>query len=84
MWPRHPQQKKQFFPDLPLIEGDQVVKLDPDQSQLTTMYAERAVRFIERHRDSPFFLYVAPAMPHVPLFVSDDTRARAAAGCTAT
>ena len=70
MWPRHPE-KKQFFPDLPLIEGDQVVKLDPDQSQLTTMYAERAVQFIERHRDSPFFLYVAPAMPHVPLFVSD-------------
>ena len=69
MWPRHPQQKD-FYPDLPLIEGDRVVKLDPDQSQLTTMYTERAVRFIERNRDKPFFLYVAHAMPHVPLFVS--------------
>jgi arylsulfatase A-like enzyme len=69
MWPRHPQQKN-FYPDLPLMEGDKVVKLDPDQSQLTTMYTERAVRFIERNRERPFFLYVAHAMPHVPLFVS--------------
>ena len=69
MWPRHPQ-RKNFFPDLPLMEGDRVVKLDPDQSQLTTMYTERAVRFIERNRERPFFLYVAHAMPHVPLFVS--------------
>jgi arylsulfatase A-like enzyme len=70
MWPKHPQQKN-FYPDLPLMEGDRVAKLDPDQSQLTTMYTERAVRFIERNRERPFFLYVAHAMPHVPLFVSD-------------
>lgn len=69
MWPRHPQQKD-FYPDLPLIEGDRVVELDPDQSQLTTRYTERAVRFIERNRDKPFFLYVAHTMPHVLLFVS--------------
>jgi arylsulfatase A len=69
MWPHHPQQKN-FYPDLPLMDGDRVVKLDPDQSQLTTMYTERAVRFIERNRERPFFLYVAHAMPHVPLFVS--------------
>ena len=69
MWPRHPQQKD-FYPDLPLIEGDEVVKLDPDQTQLTTSYTDRAVSFIERHRNTPFFLYVPHAMPHVPLFVS--------------
>jgi arylsulfatase A len=69
MWPRHPTQKD-FYPDLPLVDGNDVIKLDPDQSQLTTMYTERAVRFVERHRDKPFFLYLAHAMPHVPLFVS--------------
>ena len=58
MWPRHPQQKN-FYPDLPLIEGDTVVKLDPDQSQLTTWYTEHAVEFIERNGTKPFFLYVA-------------------------
>ena len=70
MWPRHPQ-RKEFFPPLPLIEGDTVVRLDPDQSQLTRMYTERAVKFVERNRNSSFFLYLAHTMPHVPLFVSD-------------
>lgn len=70
MWPRHPQQKN-FYPDLPLLEGDEVLEHDPDQAQLTRRYTERAVQFIERNRDRPFFLYVPHAMPHVPLFVSD-------------
>ena len=50
MWPRHPTQKD-FYPDLPFIEGNKVTRLDPDQSQLTTWYTERAVSFIERNRD---------------------------------
>jgi choline-sulfatase len=79
MWPRHPQQKG-FYPELPLIDGDKVVKLDPDQSQLTTTYTERAVRFVERNRDTPFFLYLAHAMPHVPLFVSNKHRNTTAHG----
>jgi arylsulfatase A len=79
MWPRHPQQKN-FYPDLPLIEGDQVVKLDPDQTQLTTWYTERAVSFIERNKDKPFFLYVPHTMPHVPLFVSDKFKGKTARG----
>ena len=69
MWPHHPQQKN-FYPDLPLIEGDEVAELDPDQSQLTKRYTERAVSFIERNRERPFFLYVPHSMPHVPLFAS--------------
>jgi arylsulfatase len=79
MWPRHPTQGD-FYPDLPLIDGNDVVKLDPDQSQLTTMYTERAVRFIERHRDAPFFLYLAHSMPHVPLFVSDKHKGKSGQG----
>jgi arylsulfatase A len=79
MWPRHPTQKN-FYPDLPLIDGNDVVKLDPDQTQLTTMYTERAVTFIERNRSRPFFLYLAPAMPHVPLFVSDRFKGKSGQG----
>jgi arylsulfatase A-like enzyme len=79
MWPRHPQQKD-FYPDLPLIDGNTIVKLDPDQTQLTTMYTERAVAFIERNREKPFFLYVAHAMPHVPLFVSEKYKDRTTQG----
>ena len=69
MWPHHPQQKN-VFPDLPLIEGDKVIATDPDQSRLTATYTERAVSFVERNRDKPFFLYLPHTMPHVPLFVS--------------
>lgn len=67
MWPKHPTAK---FPDLPLIEGEKTVALNPDQSNLSRWYAERAVKFIESNKDRPFFLYVPHAMPHVPLFVS--------------
>jgi arylsulfatase A-like enzyme len=69
MWPRHPENKG-YYPDLPLFDGDRIVQLDPDQSQLTRQYTDRAVRFIEQHRGRPFFLYLAHTMPHVPLFAS--------------
>ncbi len=79
MWPNHPQQKN-FYPELPLIEGDQVAKLNPDQSQLTTWYTEHAVSFIERNKDKPFFLYVPHTMPHVPLHVSAKFKGKTARG----
>ena len=79
MWPRHPE-RGTFFPDLPLIEGDEVARVDPDQSQLTTWYTERAVKFVENHRNQPFFLYVPHSMPHVPLFVSDKFKGKTAGG----
>ncbi len=51
-----------------------------DQTQLTTWATERAVSFITRHRDQPFFLYVAHSMPHVPLFCSDKFLGKSGAG----
>ena len=83
MWPLHPnyaklpknaQRRKQGYPELPLIEGNRVIDNEvtgDDQAQLTTRYTERAVAFIEQHRDQPFFLYLPHSMVHVPLFVSD-------------
>jgi arylsulfatase len=67
MWPRHPQ-NPDYYPDLPLMDGDSVVQLDPDQAQLTRWYTDRAVRFIDDAVGEPFFLYLAHSMPHVPLF----------------
>jgi arylsulfatase A-like enzyme len=68
MWPKHPTNRS--FPDLPLIEGEKTIALNPDQRNLTTWYAEHAVDFIKKNKDRPFFLYVAHNMPHVPLHVS--------------
>lgn len=74
MWPEHPEAKPGSFPPLPLFDGERVMNPNvshADQRQLTTQYTERAVSFIERHKDQPFFFYLAHTMPHVPLHVSD-------------
>ncbi|RPI22090.1 MAG: arylsulfatase [Acidobacteria bacterium] len=78
MWPRHPEDKS--YPPLPLIDGTRIVARDPDQTQLTKWYTERAVSFIERHRDKPFLLYVAHSMPHVPLHVSEKFKGHSKSG----
>jgi len=69
MWPFHPTSSTNY-PPLPLYENEKVIELMPDQRQLTTSYTARAVKFIERNKEKPFFLYVPHNMPHVPLYVS--------------
>ena len=68
---------------LPLIEGDSVIIPNVTQevrSQLTTMYTERAVKFIKANARKPFFLYLAHTMPHVPLAVSDKFKGKSEQG----
>ncbi len=78
MWPHHPTNKS--FPDLPLIEGEKIIEYNPDQTQLTTWYTERAVKFIEANKDRPFFVYLPHSMVHVPLFVSDKFKGKSRKG----
>jgi arylsulfatase A-like enzyme len=71
------------YPYPPLIEGnDKVseVRTQADQDRLTTLYTERAVRFIEKNGGRPFFLYVPHSMPHVPLGVSENFRGKSRQG----
>lgn len=77
MWPNHPTAK---FPKLPLIEGEKTIEENPDQTRLTTWYTERAVKFIDKNKDRPFFLYVPHSMPHVPLHVSDKFKGKSERG----
>ena len=79
MWPFHPQYE---FPDLPLIEGNEIIGYNTDQTRLTTDYTTHAVDFINRNSASktPFFLYIAHNMPHVPLAVSDRFKGKSAQG----
>jgi arylsulfatase len=92
-WPSHPQLITNFppsvvatkpaYPKLPIYEGDKVYREEmtiPDLNDLTTSYANRAVKFIEANRARPFFLYLAHSMPHVPLGVSDKFRGKSALG----
>lgn len=92
MWPLHPDfvklpkdlaKRKSGYPNLPMIEGDRVVDAEvtgEDQARLTTLYTERAVSFIERNKERPFFFYLAHSMPHVPLFVSEKFKGKSAKG----
>jgi len=79
MSPLHPL-GPDLFPALPLFDGEEVVELDPDQSQLTRRLTARAIDFIGRHAGEPFFVYLAHPMPHVPIFASAAFRGRSAAG----
>ncbi len=71
------------FPPLPLIEGNEKVgefRTLEDQAGITTLYTERAVRFINQNRKNPFFIYLAHSMPHVPLAVSSKFKGKSDQG----
>jgi arylsulfatase A len=75
MWSHHPQNDRYKFGDLPLMEGPKIVNsaLTPeDQTTLTKRFTERALSFIDKNVDNPFFVYLAHPQPHVPLFASKD------------
>lgn len=65
---------------LPLIDGEKIVELDPDQSQFTRRLTERACAFLTTNKDRPFFLYLPHIMPHVPIFASEKFKGRSARG----
>lgn len=81
MWPNHPQQGEVFnFPDLPTLEGNEVVGYNTDQTKFTTDYTTRSVNFIKKNKNKPFLLYLAHSMPHVPLAVSDKFKGKSQQG----
>lgn len=55
-----------------LMENDDRHEYPVVQATLTGRYTERAIDFIERNRDRPFFLYLPHAMPHKPLACSEE------------
>ena len=55
---------------VPLMRDEEVIEYPADQSTLTQRYTEAAVTFIKTNRDTPFFLYLAHTMPHIPLYAS--------------
>jgi len=75
MWLHHPG-NPEFWSQWPLqywVNGEITIDTvqKEDQKMLSTWYTEKAVDFIKRNKEEPFFLYVPHSMPHVPLFVSD-------------
>ena len=53
--------------DVPLMRNGDVIERPVDHRTLTKRYTEEAIRFIDKNRTRPFFLYLAHSMPHIPL-----------------
>jgi arylsulfatase A-like enzyme len=80
MWKYHPENASHKFGELPLIENETIIDTLHEQSMITTQYTERAVAFIKKNKDHPFFLYLPHSQPHVPLFVSDRFKGKSKRG----
>jgi arylsulfatase A-like enzyme len=52
---------------------DQETPVDSMDAYLTRELTEKALNFIDRHKDEPFFLYIAHHCSHVPLQVPGET-----------
>jgi arylsulfatase A len=57
-----------------------VVEAPADQDVLTLNFTLEALDFIRSGTNDPFFLYLAHAMPHVPIHASQDFRGQSVAG----
>lgn len=79
MWPFNPNPQVPR-PAIPLYDNEQIIEYNPTVNYMTTRLTERAVKFIENHKDEPFFLYLPYTQPHVPLGVSDKFRGKSGEG----
>ena len=57
---------------VPLIRNGEVIKRPADPAELTRLYTDEAISFIEKNQGGPFFLYLPHTMLHNPLGVSDE------------
>lgn len=64
-----------YFEDqggVPLMRNGEVVKRSADPAELTRLYTDEAIEFIEKNKEDPFFLYLPHTMLHNPLGVSEE------------
>ncbi len=79
-WPYHPKARGfqeyygftsghwgEYF-DPPLEDGGKIVR---GKGYIADLFTDRAIQFIERHRDEPFFCYLAFNTPHSPYAVPE-------------
>jgi arylsulfatase A len=55
-----------------LMHNTETIEYPVTQATLTKRYTEQAMKFIERSKDKPFFLYLPHNMPHAPVAASED------------
>ena len=66
--------KKSYYPPMSFWEDNQPsekIETLADQGQLTKKITAKAVDFIHRNKNNPFFLYIPHPMPHQPIAASE-------------
>jgi len=64
-----------YFDDeggVPLLRNQEVVKRPADPAELTKLYTDEAIQFIQQKHEQPFFLYLPHTMLHHPVGVSKE------------
>lgn len=57
---------------VPLFEDKEIIEYPCDQATTSARYIDRVIRFIGSVKDrQPFFAYITPSMPHVPLHATE-------------
>ena len=62
------------------MRGNDVEQFHVNLDSATYHYTQESLRFIEKHKDRPFFLFMAHIMPHVPIVASANFKGRSANG----
>jgi arylsulfatase A-like enzyme len=62
------------------LRGNDVDSIKVNQKYITKTYTNEAVKFIDKNKDKPFFLYVTHNMPHVPLYASPEFEGKSKRG----
>jgi arylsulfatase A-like enzyme len=62
------------------IRGNELAQYPVDQRYTTKTYTEEAVKFINKNKNKPFFLYLAHSMPHVPIYASPEFEGKSKRG----
>jgi arylsulfatase A-like enzyme len=71
--------KSEYF-NVPLMRDEEIIERPANQNTIIKRYTEEAVKFVQKSKNKPFFLYLAHNLPHVPLFVSDKFRDKSLRG----
>jgi arylsulfatase A-like enzyme len=71
--------KSEYF-NVPLMRNTKIIERPADQSTITKRFTEEAIQFMDTHKESPFFVYLAHNLPHVPLFASKEFLGKSARG----
>lgn len=67
---------------VPLVRNNECIEFPCDQSTITERYADESINFIKQSvsNKTPFFLYLANSMPHIPLYVSNKFKGSSSRG----